>query len=200
MKYCCTVKPSRKFAVMGASIISPEGFAIKPRIPANCRICCFEPRAPESTINRIGFNPWLAFSARSISLNIMSEIFSVTSHQRPTTLFQRSPSVIAPPMSYRSADRYIAGEWLTAFQPHRNPMASALRQSMQRFDLHLSCPVLDGSDSKPQEPYPVLAQRRVGRWPATRDSAWKASGQTPRFVLPATGGCEPPSDRHRNPH
>jgi len=34
MKYCSTVSPSRKFAVMGVSMISPEGFAISPRMPA----------------------------------------------------------------------------------------------------------------------------------------------------------------------
>ena len=30
-----TVRPSRKLAVMGVSMISPDGFAIRPRIPAN---------------------------------------------------------------------------------------------------------------------------------------------------------------------
>ena len=54
MKYCSTVRPSRKFAVIGVSMISPEGFAISPRIPASCRICCAEPRAPESAIMKIG--------------------------------------------------------------------------------------------------------------------------------------------------
>ena len=33
MKYWRTDRPSRKFAVMGVSMISPEGFAISPRIP-----------------------------------------------------------------------------------------------------------------------------------------------------------------------
>ena len=45
IKYSCTERPSLKFEVMGDSIISPFppvmdflGFAIKPRIPANCLI------------------------------------------------------------------------------------------------------------------------------------------------------------------
>ena len=50
MKYCSTVNPSRKLAVMGVSMISPEGLAISPRIPASCRIWWALPRAPESAI------------------------------------------------------------------------------------------------------------------------------------------------------
>jgi hypothetical protein len=40
MKYCSTVRPSRKFAVIGVSMISPDGLAIRPRMPASWRICC----------------------------------------------------------------------------------------------------------------------------------------------------------------
>ena len=50
MKYWCTVSPSRKFDVMGVSMISPEGLAIRPRMPASCRICCLLPRAPLSAM------------------------------------------------------------------------------------------------------------------------------------------------------
>ena len=50
MKYCSTVSPSRKFAVIGVSMISPEGLAINPRMPESWRICCFDPRAPESAM------------------------------------------------------------------------------------------------------------------------------------------------------
>ena len=50
MKYCSTVRPSRKFDVIGVSMISPDGFAINPRMPASWRICCFDPRAPESAM------------------------------------------------------------------------------------------------------------------------------------------------------
>src|SRR5207248_2963632 len=39
---------------MGVSMISPDGFAMRPRMPASCRICCAEPRAPESAIMKIG--------------------------------------------------------------------------------------------------------------------------------------------------
>ena len=50
MKYCSTDSPSRKFVVIGVSMISPDGLAIRPRMPASCRICCAEPRAPESAM------------------------------------------------------------------------------------------------------------------------------------------------------
>ena len=40
------VQASRKFAVIGVSMISPSGFAIRPRMPASWRICAAEPRAP----------------------------------------------------------------------------------------------------------------------------------------------------------
>ena len=50
MKYCRTVSPSRKFDVIGVSMISPDGLAINPRMPASWRICCFDPRAPESAM------------------------------------------------------------------------------------------------------------------------------------------------------
>jgi hypothetical protein len=31
-------------------MISPDGFAISPRIPESWRICCLDPRAPESAM------------------------------------------------------------------------------------------------------------------------------------------------------
>ncbi len=37
-------------------MISPDGFAIRPRSPASWRICCSEPRAPESAMMKIGLN------------------------------------------------------------------------------------------------------------------------------------------------
>jgi len=48
MKYWRTERPSRKFVVIGVSMISPDGLAMRPRMPASWRICCAEPRAPES--------------------------------------------------------------------------------------------------------------------------------------------------------
>ena len=56
MKYCSTFRPSRKFAVIGVSMIEPSGFAIRPRMPASCRICAAEPRAPESAIMKMELN------------------------------------------------------------------------------------------------------------------------------------------------
>ena len=43
MKNSKTVRPSRKFARIGISMISPDGSAIRPRMPASCRIWFVEP-------------------------------------------------------------------------------------------------------------------------------------------------------------
>ena len=82
IKYSITDNPSIKFAVIGFSIISPVwpdsvfcGFAINPRIPANCRICSLLPRAPESDIIYKGLKPCL-FSCNF--LNIVSATAAVT--------------------------------------------------------------------------------------------------------------------------
>ena len=53
-----------KFALIGRSMISPFGFAIRPRIPASWRICESEPRAPELAIMKTGF---VSKSVRSIA-------------------------------------------------------------------------------------------------------------------------------------
>ena len=50
MKYSSTVRPSRKFALIGRGMISPFGLATRPRIPAIWRICMMFPRAPELAI------------------------------------------------------------------------------------------------------------------------------------------------------
>jgi hypothetical protein len=39
-----------KFEMMGLSMISPDGFAMRPRIAASCFICAGDPRAPECDI------------------------------------------------------------------------------------------------------------------------------------------------------
>ena len=50
MKYSPTDSPSRKFDRIGVSMISPDGLAMRPRMPASCIICLSDPRAPESAI------------------------------------------------------------------------------------------------------------------------------------------------------
>ena len=64
MKYSSTVSPSRKFDLIGLSITSPMppvsffcGLAIRPRIPASCRIWSRLPRLPESNIMYTGLKP-----------------------------------------------------------------------------------------------------------------------------------------------
>ena len=62
MKYCSTLRPSRKLAVIGVSMIEPSGLAIRPRMPASWRICAAEPRAPESAIMKMELNDfWRTF-------------------------------------------------------------------------------------------------------------------------------------------
>ena len=41
--------------MIGVSMISPEGFAMRPLMPASCRICCAFPLAPEWAIIYMGF-------------------------------------------------------------------------------------------------------------------------------------------------
>jgi hypothetical protein len=50
LKYSSTDSPSLKLEMIGLSMISPEGLAIRPRMPASCFICAGEPRAPECDI------------------------------------------------------------------------------------------------------------------------------------------------------
>ena len=45
-----------KLALIGRSMISPFGLAIRPRMPASWRICLNEPRAPELAIMKMGFS------------------------------------------------------------------------------------------------------------------------------------------------
>ncbi len=89
MKYSCTVSPSRKLAVMGLSMMSPDGLAMSPRIPASWRTCCSEPRAPESAIMKSGL--------KGVKVSITwSDTSSVVRIQRSMILFERSPSVMSP--------------------------------------------------------------------------------------------------------
>ncbi len=75
MKYSSTDRPERKFEMMGRSMISPEGLAMRPRIPESCLICWRLPRAPESTIMKSGLGrllPSLCSMVRKRALVISS--------------------------------------------------------------------------------------------------------------------------------
>ncbi len=78
-----------KLALIGRSMISPFGFAIRPRMPASWRICLNDPRAPELAIMKIGFS-----SSRFAC--IASATVSVASVQMLTIVSCRSSSVISP--------------------------------------------------------------------------------------------------------
>ena len=80
---------------MGVSIISPEGLAIRPRIPASCLICAADPLAPECAIIQTEFtgSPVLIVEIFCIiSVATSSEHLDQTS----TTLLYFSPWVINP--------------------------------------------------------------------------------------------------------
>ena len=84
-----------KLALIGRSMISPFGFAIRPRMPASWRIWLNEPRAPELAIMKMEFvGSRLAFIASATS--------SVASVQTATTRSLRSSSVIRPRSYSRS--------------------------------------------------------------------------------------------------
>ena len=82
MKYSRTVSPSMKLERIGRSMISPFGFAIRPRMPASWRICLNEPRAPEFAIMNTGFSSYRFFC-------ISMPTTSVASFQRSVTIFLR---------------------------------------------------------------------------------------------------------------
>ena len=75
IKYSRTDNPSRKEERIGRSIISPEGLAIKPRVPHNCLTCCLLPLAPESIIKKTG----LTASCPEFSFNSSNTAFAISS-------------------------------------------------------------------------------------------------------------------------
>ena len=81
-------------------MISPDGFAIRPLMPANCFICAAEPLAPEFAIIKTEFVSILSFGitfvADEISFIISLATKSVHLDQTSTTLLYFSPLVIKP--------------------------------------------------------------------------------------------------------
>ncbi len=104
MKYCSTFSPSRKFAVMGVSMMEPSGLAISPRMPASWRIWAAEPRAPESAMMKMEFMESSSTSVPSLATFrvlpmccIMAlATCSLVRDQMSTTLLYRSPAVTRP--------------------------------------------------------------------------------------------------------
>ena len=79
-------------------MISPDGLAIKPLIPANCFICAAEPLAPLSAIINTEFilRPSFVISVADILFIISAATLSVHLDQASTTLLYFSPLVINP--------------------------------------------------------------------------------------------------------
>src|SRR5882724_9215744 len=99
-KYSSTDRPSRKLDMIGVSMISPDGLAIRPRMPPSWRIWSCEPRAPEFDIMKIELiwaSPPLGFILTAeISVIMSSEMRLVHFDQASTTLLYFSPWVIRP--------------------------------------------------------------------------------------------------------
>ena len=76
MKYSSTSRPSRKFDLIGSSMVLPVVSAINPRIPASCLICLSEPRAPESAIMKMLL--YLSSPVRSAVVSSSSVSFQVS--------------------------------------------------------------------------------------------------------------------------
>ena len=120
-------------------MISPEGFAISPLIPASCRIWSLLPLAPESAIMKIGLKLFaLTFwplrpdtSSTAISAIISEAIVSVDWAQMSTTLLYFSPSVIRPLLYWSS----ILFTSRSAFS-----MISALREGMVMSFMEMEMP------------------------------------------------------------
>ena len=86
--------------MIGVSMISPDGLAIRPRMPPSCFICACEPRAPELAIIQIELisfsRPFASSFLVEISAIISSATRSVALSQASTTLLYFSPLVIRP--------------------------------------------------------------------------------------------------------
>ena len=86
--------------MIGVSMISPDGLAIRPRMPPSCFIWACEPRAPELAIIHTELisasRPSMFFGAVEISAIISSDTRSVALDQASTTLLYFSPLVIRP--------------------------------------------------------------------------------------------------------
>src|SRR5665647_2433453 len=91
-------------------MISPLGFATRPRMPAICRTCIQLPRAPELTMRNSGF---LGSNASCMDLATTS----VACVQTSMSSWRRSSSVIRP-LSYRV--------WIFAARPSYSSRISAL--------------------------------------------------------------------------
>ena len=91
MKYSSTDRPSRKLLLIGRGMISPRGFATRPRMPAIWRTCMTFPRAPEPTIISMGLNCFATSSTCMASVTWL-----VASVQISISFWRRSSSVMMP--------------------------------------------------------------------------------------------------------
>ena len=101
MKNSSTLRPSMKLALIGRSMISPFGLAIRPRIPASWRIWENEPRAPESAIIAIGFSGVRCARSASPTSSVARSHRSVTASWRSSWVI--SPSRYLPSMPASSS-------------------------------------------------------------------------------------------------
>ena len=113
MKYCITFNPSRKFAVIGVSIIEPSGLVMRPRIPESCLICAGLPRAPESAYIHTLLKELCSSSSPSRFLTVSLDKLSIMAAptislarvQISITLLYFSPWVTRPEANWDSISR-----------------------------------------------------------------------------------------------
>ena len=92
MKYSNTVRPSRKFALMGSSMIRPDGSVISPRIPASWRICWMLPRAPDWAIMYSGL--------KGVNVLSMARVIASVASVQTSTVFRYRSSLVMRPRRY----------------------------------------------------------------------------------------------------
>ena len=134
--------PSRKFDLMGLSMISPIppvsffcGLAIEPCMPASCRIWSREPRAAGTNIMNTGLKPSLDFRIVATMASAMSLFAWVQAF--PLTLLYRSPKRGCRPVGVRPL------EPLHPLLPRRGA-AAAFSTGISRSAMPIETPPLGG--------------------------------------------------------
>ena len=79
-----------KFAFTGRSMISPFGFAMRPRMPASWRICLKDPRAPELAIMKMGLSSSRLATIASATSSVARFHWSVTARWRSSCVIRPS--------------------------------------------------------------------------------------------------------------
>ena len=126
MKYSSTVRPSRKFALIGCGMMSPFGFATSPRMPAIWRNCMMFPLAPDRTIMSMGLkgSDCSVFCIASFTLSVATVQISISSDLRSSSVmtpFWYRFSTFAACSSKSARISFFSGGVLTSWRPIVSP-------------------------------------------------------------------------------